>query len=560
MPINVQCPNKACAKSMTVKDEFAGKVGKCPACGKPVKVPALAVAPSQQGWDGGPAETDTDTVDAAVSTPNPERSPAPPGSIQAHCRACGKTMNVKIQFAGKVGKCPGCGKPVQVPAAPPAADEDEGIVHDDVEEPTLPKPAHKPPPSAAVGQAIRAQCAGCGKVLNVKPEFAGKIGKCPDCGKPVQVPALGATKRMLRPQIPPVPPKQPSKPEPPLSPFNFTNDEPDIDVDAEVEVETPPKPKPAPKRLAIDEDVEIVDDESLEAEEPTSKRKPAAKKPAHDEEVVNEEEVEVEPPPKRKPAAKKAHDEEVVDEVEVEAEPPPKRKPAKKPICEEEEETADEEAEEQLTTAPKPKKREAKKPRSEEEEEIAEEETENEEDPDRFRRPAIKLELPQMLVIGGIVALVLSSVSLMLPWVSVSGVPMMRGAGPTSGLLHHVGGTMVFFLSVGVAVFAGISLFAVPKLYPWGVLAGAGWSAVAFLWLVIIYLMGASDLADAQAMMKAVKIDISIGIALYLAPLLAGIAGGLFAVPAINVVKELTGKQRGKKPKKRPREPEEDED
>jgi hypothetical protein len=72
--------------------------------------------------------------------------------------------------------------------------------------------------------------------------------------------------------------------------------------------------------------------------------------------------------------------------------------------------------------------------------------------------------------------------------------------------------------------------------------------------------MGASDLAEAQAMMKSIKIDISIGIALYLAPLLAGIAGGLFAVPAINVVKELTGKQRGKKPKKRPREPEEDED
>src|SRR5271166_4309002 len=104
MPIPVHCPNKKCAKSMTVKDEFAGKIGKCPACGTPVKVPALAPAPAKASWTS-PGEADSDTVEGEVSTPNPERPappPVPPGSIRAQCAACGKTMNVKVQFAGKV--------------------------------------------------------------------------------------------------------------------------------------------------------------------------------------------------------------------------------------------------------------------------------------------------------------------------------------------------------------------------------------------------------------------------------------------------------------------------
>jgi hypothetical protein len=40
MPISVKCPNRTCGKTMNVKDQFAGKMGKCPACGTPVKVPA----------------------------------------------------------------------------------------------------------------------------------------------------------------------------------------------------------------------------------------------------------------------------------------------------------------------------------------------------------------------------------------------------------------------------------------------------------------------------------------------------------------------------------------
>ena len=38
---------------------------------------------------------------------------APP--IEVKCWGCGKTMKVKAEFAGKKGKCPVCGKVINIP-------------------------------------------------------------------------------------------------------------------------------------------------------------------------------------------------------------------------------------------------------------------------------------------------------------------------------------------------------------------------------------------------------------------------------------------------------------
>lgn len=35
---------------------------------------------------------------------------------------------------------------------------------------------------------IEVKCWGCGKSMMVKPEFAGKQGKCPVCGKVINIP------------------------------------------------------------------------------------------------------------------------------------------------------------------------------------------------------------------------------------------------------------------------------------------------------------------------------------------------------------------------------------
>ncbi len=43
MPIAVQCPNPACAKSFRVQDAAAGRAGKCPVCG--TEAPTIAPEP-----------------------------------------------------------------------------------------------------------------------------------------------------------------------------------------------------------------------------------------------------------------------------------------------------------------------------------------------------------------------------------------------------------------------------------------------------------------------------------------------------------------------------------
>jgi hypothetical protein len=53
MPIKAKCPNPTCGKTLTAKDEFAGKRAKCPACGGPVPLPggptrASAPAPAKR--------------------------------------------------------------------------------------------------------------------------------------------------------------------------------------------------------------------------------------------------------------------------------------------------------------------------------------------------------------------------------------------------------------------------------------------------------------------------------------------------------------------------------
>ncbi len=42
MSIKAKCPNPACGKVLTIKEEYAGKTGKCPACGMSIKIPASA--------------------------------------------------------------------------------------------------------------------------------------------------------------------------------------------------------------------------------------------------------------------------------------------------------------------------------------------------------------------------------------------------------------------------------------------------------------------------------------------------------------------------------------
>jgi hypothetical protein len=52
MAMQVTCPNVACGKVLTVQEEFAGKKGKCPACGSELMIPAAPRGESGAGRPG----------------------------------------------------------------------------------------------------------------------------------------------------------------------------------------------------------------------------------------------------------------------------------------------------------------------------------------------------------------------------------------------------------------------------------------------------------------------------------------------------------------------------
>ncbi len=88
MPIKVKCPNADCGKVAAVKDEFAGKRAKCPACGtimtipsaSGVAAPAAAAAPARRPAPPPPA-------DEGFEAPQPapkRRAAAPPPVEEAY--------------------------------------------------------------------------------------------------------------------------------------------------------------------------------------------------------------------------------------------------------------------------------------------------------------------------------------------------------------------------------------------------------------------------------------------------------------------------------------------
>jgi hypothetical protein len=155
-------------------------------------------------------------------------------------------------------------------------------------------------------------------------------------------------------------------------------------------------------------------------------------------------------------------------------------------------------------------------------------------------------------VLGGAVAIGLIAITVFLPWVSYSGagashVPIRLKEANTG--ISSISGIAVLVISVGVAAFV-VSSFVVPRLFPWGVLAGAGWSILAFLWLIVLFWVTSSDVTELEKILYATTLagragglTVAVGMGLYLAPLFALIAIGLFAKPAFAALREVRGGQ-----------------
>jgi len=69
MAMQVTCPNAACGKILTVQEEFAGKKGKCPACGSELMIPATPRAESGAGRQGPPSRGRYGSTESADALP-----------------------------------------------------------------------------------------------------------------------------------------------------------------------------------------------------------------------------------------------------------------------------------------------------------------------------------------------------------------------------------------------------------------------------------------------------------------------------------------------------------
>jgi DNA-directed RNA polymerase subunit RPC12/RpoP len=120
MAIRFTCSH--CSRSLTVKDELAGKRGRCPYCKQVIVVPASrATAPVRD-----PRKPDAESLAlAALGLSSSETvtgaetvsssKPAPP--IQVTCSWCDHQFEVEGTLAGKQTPCPECRRIVRVPAA-----------------------------------------------------------------------------------------------------------------------------------------------------------------------------------------------------------------------------------------------------------------------------------------------------------------------------------------------------------------------------------------------------------------------------------------------------------
>jgi hypothetical protein len=63
MPIQFQCPNASCGQVLTVKDEYAGRKGRCPSCGTAVDIPAAKPVPAAPPAEEEKPELEAQPVD-----------------------------------------------------------------------------------------------------------------------------------------------------------------------------------------------------------------------------------------------------------------------------------------------------------------------------------------------------------------------------------------------------------------------------------------------------------------------------------------------------------------
>ncbi|MCE5301643.1 MAG: STAS domain-containing protein [Planctomycetaceae bacterium] len=113
MLIEVRCPN---GHILHVREQYAGKIGACPRCGDPVRIPCLAAtaAAVSDRLGAAPSATPSPPVIVAEGPPQGRHTWAPAANPSVHpgrervCLECGRVISQSFAI------CPQCGMPVTV--------------------------------------------------------------------------------------------------------------------------------------------------------------------------------------------------------------------------------------------------------------------------------------------------------------------------------------------------------------------------------------------------------------------------------------------------------------
>src|SRR4051794_4281027 len=105
MPIRFKCPS--CQKALSVKDEYAGKRAACPACKKPMQIPAPVKHEDAEAL----------AMSAFADAPKPaaivEKAVGQP--VKMECPWCMEEVEFAADTRGKQVPCPQCTRIVKVP-------------------------------------------------------------------------------------------------------------------------------------------------------------------------------------------------------------------------------------------------------------------------------------------------------------------------------------------------------------------------------------------------------------------------------------------------------------
>jgi hypothetical protein len=131
MAIKFLCSN--CKKVVSVKDEFAGKKGKCPHCGNvltvpaPVRPPTAAEPPAVKPPTppprpvrtprppSRPVDLDAEAAAALSDEPKPEAAEVASTTLDFNCPMCDAELHLPLDLAGKRSPCPECRRIIKVP-------------------------------------------------------------------------------------------------------------------------------------------------------------------------------------------------------------------------------------------------------------------------------------------------------------------------------------------------------------------------------------------------------------------------------------------------------------